>query len=1071
MMFRKTAFSAFSLLLLSAGILPAADKTDPPKPASHTVRKIEGWNVRIDDRLLRPPHEALGVRVLKALEAKLFDINAVVRPDRLEKLHAVTIVLDMSHGKLFPMQYHPDAQWLEENGYSRDLVHCVHIPVAAELLAPRQINVQPWCVMHELAHAYHDQVLGFDEARIRDAYARYKKSGHGDAALLITGGRVRHYALTDHKEFFAEMTESYFGTNDFFPFNRGELMEAEPEIYKLLEAIWGPVQTERDKVKPPSSATRRTGYPGPAAAPGLAPGSAATVLWYAQPAEKWDQALPVGNGRLGAMVFGGPGSERVQLNEQTVWTGGPYDPTHPGGPAALPEVRRLVFAGKYVEAEELFGKTMLGKPVEQMKYQPLGNLLLDFPGHAGAGDYRRQLDLDTAIAEVTYRAGGVRFRRQVFASPIDQAIVVRLTADKPGLISLTAKLAGVTNTKTPGDEKHSTEVLGPGQLVLRGKTASMLGIEGRVRYEAHVRVLNEGGKLIAEKDGAQVVAADAVTLLVVAATNFKSYNDISADPAARVREYLQHAEGKAFDRLRADHIAEHQRLFRRVRLSLPETAASSRPTDLRLREHDPRSDPQLAALMFQYGRYLLIGSSRPRCQPANLQGIWNEDMDPAWDAKFTTNINLQMNYWPAEVAGLPECVDPLTQMVKELAETGARVAKIHYGARGWVFHQNTDQWRHAAPMDGSTWGTFSIGGAWLCTHLWEHYRFSGDKEYLRKIYPLLKGSAQFFLDTLVKYPHHDWLVTCPSTSPENFPARPGNKPFHDKVINFDLPGTTICAGSTIDMCVLRDLFGACVAAGKILDTDKEFCDRVARARQRLAPLQVGKRGNLQEWIEDWGDLEAKHRHISHLYSLYPSSQICLETTPALAKAAKVSLNERGDTGTGFGMAWKAACWARLRDGEHADLCLTNLVALQTCPNLFSKCFGAPQVDGAFGATAAIAEMLLQSHAGAIHLLPALPRAWAEGQFTGLRARGGFTVDAAWKGGRLTSATVHSTLGGPCLVRANCRLAAKEGGREIVAKRDLIDLAKAEAGGSSDGLIQFETSRGGTYTLTPETLNR
>jgi alpha-L-fucosidase 2 len=1059
----KFLFSLWTLAcLLGVGVL-AGEKPEPPKPASRTVRKVEGWTLRVDDRLLQPPNRELGVRVLKALEAKLADIEAVVQADRLAKLQAVTIVLDLSHGKLNAMQYHPDADWLEEHGYARDLLQCVHIPVAAHLLSPRQVREQPWVVLHELAHAYHDRVLGFDEVRIRDAYERFKMSGHGDAALSIDGKRGRHYALKDHKEFFAEMTEAYFGANDSYPFNRAELMTAEPEIHKLLETLWGPVRTGRSQPAAPKAAARP-----------LAPGAAATLLWYAQPAQQWGapavppaasapgdrvavwfEALPVGNGRLGALVFGGLGSERISLNEQTVWTGGPYDPARPGGPEALPEIRRLVFAGKFVEAEELFGKAMLGKPIEQMKYQPLGNLLLEFPGHAGATDYRRQLDLDTAVAGVSYRVGDVRFRREVFCSPVDQVIVVRLTADKPGSIGLTAALAGLTNTKTPGDERHSTEVLGPGQLLLRGKTGSMLGIEGRVRYEAQVRVLADGGKVTAEEDGAKVDGADAVTLLIAAATNFKRYDDLTADPAARVRDYLKRVEGKTFEKLRADHVAEHQRLFRRVRLSLPETERSSWPTDERLRDYDPRNDPQLAALLFQYGRYLLISSSRPGCQPANLQGIWNPDMDPAWEGKFTANINLEMNYWPAEVAGLPECVEPLTQMVKELAETGARVAKLHYGARGWVFHQNTDQWRHAAPMDGATWGTFSVGGAWLCTHLWEHYRFSGDKEYLRDIYPLLKGSSQFFLDTLVEHPTRQWLVTCPSNSPENFPASPGNGSFRDKVINFDLPGTTICAGSTIDMQILRDLFDACIEAGKILDADEEFRGEVARARGRLAPMQIGKRGNLQEWIEDWGDLEAKHRHISHLYGLFPSSQIAPAATPKLAEAAKVSLNLRGDAGTGFGMAWKAACWARLLDGEHALLCLANLVNLQTCPNLFSKCFRAAQVDGAMGATAGVAEMLLQSYAGEIHLLPALPKLWADGQFTGLRARGGFEVDAAWAGGRLTSATIRSTLGGPCLIRADGRLVVKDGTRKIAVERP------------TEAAVRFESKRGGVYVVTPE----
>lgn len=1042
-----TLLWALLLASLPFGRSWAGDKPEAPRPTSHTIRKIEGWTVRVDDRLLQSPNMDLGVRVLKSLEARLADINAVVQPDRLEKLHAVTIVLDMTHGGLRPMQYHPDARWLVEHGYSADLVHCVHIPMAAELLEPRQINVQPWCVLHELAHAYHDQVLGFDEVRIRDAYARYKKSGHGDSTLLITGERVPHYALTDQKEFFAEMTEAYFGTNDFFPFNRAELMTAEPELYALLKTIWGPVRTGRENRRQRSG----SGKPELRAAVGE---SAETVLWYTQPAAKWDEAVPVGNGRLGAMVFGHVNSERIPLNEQTVWTGGPYDPTRPGGPEALPEIRRLVFAGKYFEAEELFGKTMLGKPIEQMKYQPLGNLFLEFPGEGDAKDYRRKLDVDTAIASVSYLAGGVKVLREVFSSPVDQVIVVRLTADKPGSISVRVKIDGIKNDKTPGDEQHSTEVVGPAELALRGKTGSMLGIEGRGRYEARVRVLNEGGKLAATSEGAQVDGADAVTLLVAAATNFIRYNDISASPAARVRQYLKKVEGKAYGRLRADHVAEHQRLFRRVRLTLPASEASGWPTDRRVRQFDPSKDPQLFALMFQYGRYLLLSSSRPGCQPANLQGIWNEDMNPAWECKFTSNINLEMNYWPAEAANLPECVEPLVRMVKDLTETGGRVAKIHYGAGGWVFHQNADQWLHSAPMDGATWGTFSVAGAWLCTHLWEHYRYSGDKQYLREIDPLMKGSAQFFLDTLVEHPARHWLVTCPSTSPENFPACPGNKPFHDKVINFNLPGTTICAGSTIDMGILRDLFDAVVEAGRILDTDHEFRQRVARARQRLAPMQVGNHGNLQEWIEDWGDLEEKHRHISHLYVLFPSDQIMPVATPRLADAAKVSLNLRGDTGTGFGMAWKAACWARLLDGDHALHCLSNLVALQTCPNLFSKCFRAPQVDGAHGATAAVAEMLLQSHAGEIRLLPALPKAWADGKFTGLRARGGFEVDAAWAGGRLTAATIRSTLGGPCVVRGHGRLAVKEGAVEIAAERP------------DDRTIRFQTSAGGTCTIVP-----
>jgi alpha-L-fucosidase 2 len=739
------------------------------------------------------------------------------------------------------------------------------------------------------------------------------------------------------------------------------------------------------------------------------------------------------------MIFGRTARERIQLNEETLWTGGPYDPSREAEPGALAEIRRLVFAGDHFKAHYLFGRTMMGKPVEQMKYQPLGNLWLEFPGHEDAADCRRQLDLDSAIASVAYRVGGVTFSREVFASAADQVIVIRIAADKPGSITFTASLIGGERGEQEADDWFTSEVAAPDELVLRGRNASFRGIEGRLRYEARVKVLIEGGETTVVKDGVSVSGADCATLLVAAATNFVTYKNLSGNPEARVRQCLDQAAGKPYERLREEHLAEHRRLFRRVELDLETTQASELPTDERLKAFAEGRDPQFAALLFQFGRYLLIGSSRPGCQPANLQGIWNESASPAWECKLTTNINLEMNYWPAEVANLAECAEPLFQLVEDLAETGARVARRHYGARGWVFHQNSDLWRAAAPMDGPTWGTFTVGGAWLCAHLWEHYRFTGDRAFLARIYPLLKGAAEFFLDFLVEHPEKPWLVTCPANSPESFPASPGNHRYLDEYHRFELPGTTLCAGPTMDMQILRDLFESCAEAAAILGVDREFADQVARARERLAPMQIGTRGNLQEWLGDWEDLEKQHRHISHLYGLFPSDQITPDATPELAKAAAISLTERGDGSTGFSMAWKTACWARLRDGDHALVCLKNLVAQQTCPNLFSKCFRAPQVDGSFGATAAIAEMLLQSHGGEIRLLPALPSAWASGSVRGLRARGGFEADIAWKDGQLVACEIRSGLGNPCRVRYG------------------------------EATAQFDTQAGGSYRLNPTNL--
>ncbi|MGZ5499066.1 MAG: glycoside hydrolase family 95 protein, partial [Candidatus Aminicenantales bacterium] len=491
------------------------------------------------------------------------------------------------------------------------------------------------------------------------------------------------------------------------------------------------------------------------------------VVWAARPAEKWENAHPVGNGRLGAMVFGKTDEERIQLNEETYWTGGPYTTTVKGGAAFLPEVQRLVFEGRFKEAHILFGRRLMGYPVEQQKYQSFGNLVLRFMAGDAPKEYRHELDLDTAVDTTSYSLGGVRYTRQVFVSPIDQVLVIRLTADAPGRISFRAQLRGERN------EAHSNyatdyfrmDGLPPDGLVVRGKSADYMGIAGRLRYEARLKALTEGGTMAVGEDELVVTGADAATLLVAAATNFVTYKDVSGDPAARVEAALAGAAAKPFGVLLDAHLREHRRLFRRVEIELPSGPTSDLPTAERIKAFDGTNDPALAGLVLQFGRYLLISSSRPGTQPANLQGIWNDKMNPSWDSKYTTNINTEMNYWPAEVGNLAECAEPLFRMIRELTDQGSDVAREHYGARGWVFHQNTDIWRVAAPMDGPSWGTFTTGGAWLATHLWEHYLFTGDKAFLKDSYPVLKGSAEFFLDFLVPHPAYGWLVTNPSTSP------------------------------------------------------------------------------------------------------------------------------------------------------------------------------------------------------------------------------------------------------------------------------------------------------------------